>query len=168
MDFVKKLFLMTMVFGILFISSCGDDDEGLDQTSLDLIGVWETEDEVQFEVLITGLTQEELTEFQDIINQFLTGYAQGFFGTIEFKDDLSYTSSFGGETQTGTWQVLNEGESLVLSETGETEDIVLEIVSLTSSTVVLTFEETESEDLNGDGSDDEITIDVTLTMNKVN
>jgi len=168
MDFVKKLFLMIMVFGMLFISSCGDDDEGLDQTSLDLIGVWETADEVQFEVLITGLTPEELTEFQDFINLYLTGYAQGFFGTIEFKDDLSYTSSFGGETQTGTWQVLNEGENLVLSETGEVEDIELVIKSLTSSTLVLSFQETESEDLNGDGTDDEITIDIELTLNKVN
>ena len=158
---------MTIILSVLFISSC-KDDEGLDQTSLDLIGVWETEDEVQLSVSVTGLTQEELTEYQEFINLFLTAFAQGFFGTIEFKDDLSYTSTFGGETQTGTWVVLNDGEILILSETGETEDIELEIISLTSSTVIIGFQEIESDDLNGDGSEDDITIDVELTLNKVN
>ena len=159
---------MLMVFGILFISSCGDDDEGLDQTSLNLIGVWESEDEVALSVSITGLTQEELAEYEEFINFFLQAFAQGFFGTIEFKDDLSYTSSFGGEAQTGTWEVLSDGETLIIRETGETEETEVEIISLTSTTVVFGFQEIETDDLNGDGSDDELIIDVELTMNKVN
>jgi hypothetical protein len=168
MNIVKKLFLMTMILAVLFISSCGDDDEGLDQTSLDLIGVWQSDDEVSLSVGITGLTQEEIDVYEDFIGLFLNAFAQGFFGTIEFKDDLSYTSSFGGEAQTGTWEVLSDGETLIIRENGETEETEVEIISLTSTTVVFGFQEIETDDLNEDGIDDEIIIDVELTMNKVN
>ena len=166
MKTLKKLLTLSMVLSILFISSCGDDDE-LDPTSQQLIGVWETEDQLRFQVSVEGLTQEELVEYEEVINLLLQAYAQGFFGTVEFKSDLTYTASFGGTAETGTWQVVDEGSAIILTETGETEETELEIVSLTSSTLVVSFQEVEMNDINGDGSDDTFTINIELTLNKI-
>ena len=168
MKSVGKLLWMLMIASIFIITSCGDDEPELDATTQNLIGVWETEDEVQLSIGVTGLTPEELIEFEEAINFYVSFFAQGFFGTVEFKSDKTYTSTFGDDTQTGTWEVTNEEKTLVMTETGDTEASELDIISISPSVLVIGFEETESTDINSDGTDDEFSFEVEMTLNKVN
>lgn len=159
---------MLMATSLFIVTSCGDDEPELDATTLNLIGVWETEDEVQLSIGVTGLTPEELIEFEEAINFYISLFAQGFFGTVEFKADKTYTSTFGDDTQTGTWEVTNEEKTLLMTESGGMEASELDIISISSTALVVGFEETESIDINSDGTDDEFTFEVEITLNKVN
>ena len=89
MNVAKKILLMVMVFGILFISSCSKDDEPVDQTSLDLIGVWESS---SVQLLITvggvslfqyyvdemGLTEEEAEEEIQLVGNLIVFFLHIF------------------------------------------------------------------------------------------
>ena len=167
MNQIKKLLTLLSVFSILIFTGCGDDDEGLDPTSQMLIGVWETQDEIEFQVGIEGLTQEELDEYSELINAFLQLYAQSFFGTIEFKNDLTYTASF-GEADTGTWMVTNEGKTLILNSNDEPEDVEVELISVGTTQLVLGLNQEEDTDVNGDGVDETFSIEIEMTLDKVN
>ena len=167
MNTIKKSVLALFLLSFLVFAGCGDDDEGLDPTSQMLVGVWETQDEVKFEVGIEGLTQEELDEYSDLINAFLQIYAQGFFGTIEFKDDLTYTASF-GEADTGTWVVTNEGSVLALTSNDDMETEEVDLISVGTTQLVLGLSESEDTDVNGDGTDETFSIEIEMTLDKVN
>ena len=160
--------LLGIFLVVLFVSSCNKDDEGLDQTSLKLIGVWETAGGVQLNVSITNLTNDELVEYEEDINTYLNAYVQDFFGTFEFKADLTYTSTLGNNTETGTWAVINEETAILLAETGSTEPTQIEIVSLNATRLVIGIEELDSSDFNNDGTQEEITLQVEVTFDKVN
>ncbi len=156
------------IIGSVLISGCNKDDEGLDQTSLKLIGVWETVGGVQLNVSITNLTNEELSEYEEDVNAYLNAFVQKFFGTFEFKANLTYTSTLGSNTETGTWAVINEETTILLTETGTTETTQIEIVSLNATTLVIGLEELDTSDFNNDGTEEEITLQVEVTFDKVN
>jgi hypothetical protein len=170
---IKKLFWVLTATALLGISACSDDDENFSES--DIIGIWTITSAsadasvgsmslVDYLVENLGLSQ---LEAQALETAFSQGFANGFDGTVEMKADNTYIAEFGDDpTETGTWELLEGGTVLRLLETGEDTPTVLDVVSLTSSTMVLEFSETESDDLNFDGTDEELTILIEMTLQK--
>ena len=173
MNKIKNLFWALSAVALLSISACGDDDESFSEN--DIIGVWTitaasadasvgSMSLIDYLVQTVGLSQ---LEAQALETAFSQGFANGFDGTVEMKADNTYIAEFGDDpTETGTWELLEGGTVLRLLETGEDTPTVLDIISLTSSRMVLEFSETESDDLNFDGIDEELTILIEMTLQK--
>lgn len=170
---IKKLFWILSATALLAVSACGDDDENFSES--DIIGLWTvTGATADFSVgsqsLIDYLVETlELSqiEAQALQAAFSEGFADGFDGTVDMRADNTYVAEFSDDpAETGTWELLEGGTILRLLETGEDTPTDLNIVSLTSSRMVVEFTETESDDLNFDGIDEELTILIEMTLQK--
>lgn len=159
----------------ILISACSDDDNPVSQAESDLIGVWTGKSfSLDMKVNDTPVLQwyqEELgltdTEAQQIIELIVEGLADGFSGTIEFKADHTFVSNFGGEPEeTGTWQLTDSDKKLTITDTSDNSTTVFDIVTLNSTTLTVRFGETDSGDLDGDGTDENITLTFELTFEK--
>ena len=163
-----KYFLMFSL-ALLILTQCGGDDEG-DSNVDDLIGTW-TASSVTFEFDIGGQTLTQF--FQDAFGiseadaQLLVdAFEQGFDGTIQFKEDNTYDSSFDGDIETGTWTLSSDAMTLTLDPDLEDDNTVFNVVTLNSSTLIISLTETEMEDFDGGGTEETLTITLELSFDK--
>lgn len=161
------------IVGAFLITGCNNDaEEPVNQTELDLIGEW-TAKEISVLAMVNGepmiqWIQEELglTDVEALLFEelFLQELADGLSGTITFNADKSYSLKFGDDPEEiGTWLLSNNNQTLTLTSDDTME---LEVITLTASTLKIGFEEMESGDLNDDGTDDELVINLELTLEK--
>lgn len=171
MRLFRNLFLMMVIPSILFVSGCNKDDEP-DPTTQKLIGVWQA-DEISLGASVDGVSLDQYLlnqgyteqEASDILNLFANIIALGYSGTIEFKSDNTFTSTLGGSVETGTWMVVNGGNDLQM--TSDTETTVWVIKSIGAAQLVLGLTDTYNEDdLNNDGTNEQVDIEVELTFVK--
>ncbi len=170
------LYLLIIPLSLAFMISCSeDDDDGGDIGSRsDLIGTW-TVDGVTFEFTIDGvdiitwlvdnlgLSTEDADEFRGI---FEAAFEEGFIsGTITFDDDGTYQSTIGGEADSGDWELNGSTLTIQSSAPGDSPTNI-EITTLTSSSAVLSFSETEEEDFDDDGTREELAITIEMTLSK--
>ena len=174
MNKLKGFLLFTFSMSILSFYGCNsDEDENANNN--DIIGVWSvTAASADFNIGETSLvdylintlqlSQIEAQAFETAISE---GFTDGFDGTIEFKVDNTYIAEFGDDpAETGTWELFDNGNKIRITETGDDSSTELDILSVTSSTMVLAFNESESDDLDGDGTDEEISIEIEMTLQK--
>ncbi|WP_425392081.1 lipocalin family protein [Ekhidna sp.] len=171
---IKSLFLSLLAATLLVFTSCSDDDGVSGDTSAQIIGKWTSGSVVIDDISVNG---EDLASYfqglglpQEFIDQFQAslaeGFEDGFLIDIEFKADGTYTSTDEDGTDSGTWELTNNETKLLLDKNTE-DEIEVDIVSLTDSRFVGTFSEVDnSEDLDDDGVNDELSISVTITLNK--
>jgi len=130
---------------VLGLGACGDSVTGVDTSVDDLIGTWS----------ITSLTFEPAGGGDTV--EGLTGS-----GTVEFRDDLTYTLTFVEATETevenGTFTV--NGSTLTLNVPGEGPDVFT--VTAISSTAATLYSEDDEFDFNDDGAETAATLTVTL------
>ena len=167
--FLKLRNLIPVIITGLLLSSCSKDSTPAD----DLIGTWTTES-ATFTAMVGTKTMtqyfiDELdytpAEAQTFVDLFNTMMQQAFTGTIQMKSDNTYTGTLGGEADTGTWSLSSDGKKLTIDSSTE-EPMVLDVIELTSSVLHLQGTETETDDLNDDGTPETITITVDLTFIK--
>jgi len=167
-----KYFLMFSL-ALLILTQCGGDDEE-DIKEEDLIGSW-TVSEATFDFDIDGQTlslffQDALglseADAQVIADAFESDFAEGFDGNLEFNKDNTYDSSFEGDIETGTWTLSPDAMTLTLDSDLDDDNVVLDVVSLNSSTLIVSQTETENEDFDGDGTEETLTITIGITLNK--
>lgn len=157
----KSLFtpfiLLSLVTLLFLASSCESDDK--EATEADLIGTWiidESEVEVEIEglsllqFLITTLMISE-EEAQAMIDEF-TSEIGDINGTITFNEDNTYTLTDEDYSEDGTWELSEDGTELQITEDGEMTTFNIE--SLSSTSMVFSWEEEEYVDMNGDGTDE--------------
>ncbi len=166
---ISGLLLLLVLF-----NACNKDEEPLSETYLNLIGTWSST-EIKYGVLIdnVSITQyfiDELgyteAEAEAAVVLFGQALASGFVGTLEFKNDNTYIAKFGGDTVNGTWELVNSDQQINLKEDGFPEVQEVEIKSVTETTLVVAFDEMTSDDLDGDGTDEELSINLELTLDK--
>ncbi len=169
---IKNWLLIGFMF--LFLAACNNDDEDEAGTEADLVGLWTTqsvsldvtlngEDFLQYLVEALGVSESEAQAFMDLS---LGDLKNNFEGTVDMKSDGTYVSTFGDETIDGTWSLSSDGKKLTL-DAGTTDEITMDIVELTSNTLKLAFSETETtEDIDGDDVNDELKIDIEMTLTK--
>ena len=174
MNKISKLFWALSFVALVSFTSCSNDDESFNDD--DIIGIWSvTGVSPDFSVgsmsLVDYLVAEaELSELeaQALESIFSQGFGDGFDGTVEMKADNTYVAEFGDDpAENGTWELVEGGTVLKLLEAGEDEATELNIISINSTNMVLEFDESESEDLNDDGIDEEITITIEMTLEKL-
>jgi hypothetical protein len=160
-------FIPVIITGLI-LSSCSKDSTPAD----DLVGTWT----VQSATLTAMVGSKTLTQYyideldlsatdaQQLNDLFDQQMQQAFTGTIQMKSDNTYTSTIGGDNDSGTWSLSSDNKKLTIdSSTGSPE--TLDVIQLTSSTLHLQGTDTQTDDLNGDDTPETIiaTVDLNLT-----
>jgi len=164
----QKSFFLVLLTGLIF-SSCKKDETKTE----DIVGTW-TAGTTTFTAMVgdmtlndyftdvMGLTQEEADSYTALYEMLL---AQAFTGTMTMKSNNTYTSNLGGTADSGTWS-LNSDESELTITSSIDGPTTLEVIELTSSKLRLYTSEITQEDLDGDGTDENITVTVDVTFTK--
>ena len=152
---------------ILAISSCKEEDDDSD----DIIGTW-TSQTLDFEAMVGDKTVTQYfidvmgfspTDAQLYTAIFNATVEQTLTGSITLKADQTYTSTFGGQNETGTWSRSADGNKLTIDSDND-HPVVLDIVKLTSNELQLHWIETRSIDVNGDDVPETINGEVDMTF----
>ncbi len=142
-------------------------------TSNDLVGTWTAGTSTitamvgnktltQYFTVVLGLSDSVAQAYTNLFNQTAQ---QSIAGSFQVKSDGTYTSTLGGTNDTGTWKLSSDGKTLTVDSSSELP-ITFNVVDLTSNKLHVTFSQTDSEDLNGDGIPETITINIDLTFTK--
>lgn len=165
-------YLMAVLF--LFVAACSNDDDSGAATSELLIGTWTTsavdidatvgsQTLVDYLVDEVGLTPAEAASQQAL---FLDSLEPEVSGSLTFNAYNTYTSSFGGGSDSGTWSLSGDGETLTLFE--GTDDIVVDVQSISPTNFVASLGDSFFVDIDDDPAtpDVEVNVVATITMTK--
>ncbi|ADR20926.1 hypothetical protein MATR_14480 [Marivirga tractuosa] len=165
---MKKFNLLTVLFlGLFVFQACNSDEKA---TEGEIEGKWNVSD-LSFDFTING---EDFSDYfsddpstADLVESILTAsYQDSFGGTLEFKSDGSYVATGdNNSTDEGTWSVNSDGTVLTL-DGGTAEEFAFDIVTSTNSSLVLQFTQTESQDIDFDGTVDEVSTSLNLSLSK--
>jgi hypothetical protein len=161
-------FILVFLTGII-LSTCSKDENPTDN----LIGTWTagsttftatigTKTLTQYLTDVIGLTATEAQQFNSLFNQEIQN---SISGTIQIKSDGTYTSTMGGTTDTGTWSLSSDSKKLTIDPSTDLP-MIMDVIELTSSKLHLKITESDSEDLNSDGTPETITIIIDVTFTK--
>ena len=154
---------------ILLFTGCGDDDDDSDQD--DLIGTWQlssanTQITIDGQDLIEWLADQlgiSEDEAEDLSDQFSEVFeVEDFEETLTFNVDGTVESESDGDTEAGEWML--SGDTLTITIDGDSASF--EVVTLNSSTLVLQINDTQNQDLDGDGSPEELVTSVEFTFGR--
>lgn len=176
---LAKPFLFACLLGsVVVFTSCNDGDEGDDFVAAEIEGTWSF-NSFDFSATINGVdflqwwadkTGESASEYEDELEE-LGNDINEFEGlTITFNGDGTVVASSPGEPDDeGTWVLTESTQKLTLNfGDGSTGDdiIELDVVTLTSSALVVSFGESDEFDIDGDQINDELAFVVTLGLTK--
>lgn len=163
--FFRAISLFVVVAGVALLTSCDKEDENKDL----IVGNWTlnkvaiesmTIDGADFMTYYTetlGMSETEAQTYYD----FMTSLMSLMTGSINIKDDGTYTSTMGDESSSGVWELSSDGNTLT-TDKGTDDEMVATISELTESALKLSMTETDKEDMNGD--DVEETTSMTMSM----
>lgn len=165
LKFAALLLLMSS-----FLISCGDDDSAEIGGEADLIGTWElvsgtvnlTVGEQSFvDFLVSqGLPQE----LADALAEELEGDFIDDDLRIEINEDNTYVVTDSGVTEEeGTWTLT--GSQLTIDPSDDSPT-TFEVLELTSTTLVVRFEETEEVEIDEEGNTETLEAIVEYTFSK--
>ena len=83
------------------------------------------------------LTVDQAAIYSAVVEQTVK---QEFTGTLKVNSDNTYTSNFGGVTETGTWSLNSDGTKLTVTPANDTPT-TFDVVELTSSKLHLHIQE---------------------------
>jgi hypothetical protein len=166
-----KSFIIILFTGVLISSCKKDEDDGDSQD--DLIGTWITglstiDAKVgdipmnQFFIDSLGLSASDAQVYTSLFNITVQ---QSYAGTVTFNANGTYSATFGGDTDTGTWVFSSDNKQLTIDSNLD-PPLELDVVRLTANELVLSWNETVSEDINEDGIPEVISVDVEMTLTK--
>jgi len=167
----KFLLLFGAISFFVFISSCSDDEE---TPKSDLIGFWTVTD-VNIDATIFGssipdffIDELGFSEIDaNIVATLIESQLNAMFigSTIDFRENKTYFSNFGGEVDDGTWS--SNANSITL-DPGTVDEQVATIISLSATTAIIGLSMTEYEDIDDNPLTPDVPIDleVELTLTK--
>ncbi len=165
---ILKSFFLVFIAG-MSLSSCKKDSTG----STDITGTWTagtitlniTVGDMtltQYLVDVAGYTQELANSYAAIVEQSVK---QEVSGTIEIKSDNTYTATFGGGSDSGTWSLNADKTMLTITPTGS-DPITFDVIEISSSKLHVQGIETMPLDLNQDGTDEILNVNVDITFTR--
>ena len=164
-----RIFILVLMAGLI-LQACTKEDE--DKPSDLIVGTWTATTPtiaitVNSQTLVQYYTSEGLStaDAQAAAAMVNAMVAQGFTGTLQVKSDGTYVANFGGEADAGTWSLSEDGKTLTIDSNTDVA-MTISIVELTSSKLSLQTTETESADLNDDGTEETMTMNITLNFSK--
>ena len=93
------------------------------------------------------------------------GSRMTFQGQSRSRDDHTYTSTFGGESDSGTWSLSSDRKKLTI-DSGTDGSFVFDVAELTSAIMKLQATDTYTDDFNGDEVPETMSIDFELSFTK--
>ncbi len=172
---IKSLLLLAVAISALTLVSCSeDDDDGPSGVSGTLVGSWESASVTIDEITVNG---QDLVAYlqgigfpQELIDFFEAGLAEGteesFAIDLEFRADGTYTATDETGSENGTWELTN-GDTVILFDKGTENEFEMTIVSLTDTRFEGSVMDVDnSEDIDEDGTNDELSISLTLVLTK--
>ncbi|WKK73535.2 lipocalin family protein [Marivirga salinae] len=161
-------FLLILAIGAFMFQSCNDDETAKEG---DVEGKWDVTG-LAFDITINGESLSSFYSDADQADSFESSiealYGASFEGaSIEFKSDGSYSSTdTDGSNDTGTWSLNSDG-TLLTMDGGTPNEFSFDIITSTKNSLVIGYSESNStQDLNQDGSNDELKISFDITMSK--
>lgn len=116
----------------------------------------------QYYTDVMGLNATQAAQYTALANIALM---QTFAGTIQFNSDNTYTSNLGGTADSGTWSLSADAKKLTIDSNTESPE-TLDVTQLTSNKLTVSLTDNTSEDLNSDGTDEIVTINVTIPFTR--
>ncbi len=178
MTYLKKLItyftLPLFVLSLLLFSNCNKDSEDANANS-DLIGTWNSSS-VNVDLMVNGktlsqflidggATEAEAALFEDFLTSDIVDSSGD--GEIQFKSDNTYIANFGGDPETGKWSYNASTGILIIDSDDPTEDTQeIKVKSLTSTTLIIEDSEIMEEDIDDDGTTEQISISIEMTFTK--
>ncbi|WKK84877.2 hypothetical protein [Marivirga arenosa] len=165
---MKNLKLLFVLVASMFLFQACNDDETAKEGEVE--GLWNV---TNFTVDFT-INGESFTDFfaddqstADLVEEILTAsFEDSFGGTIEFKSDGSYVAQDDNNTTgEGTWSINSDGTVLTL-DGGTAEEFSFDVITATKSSLVLNYTESQSQDIDFDGTTDEVSTSLDLTLSK--
>lgn len=117
----------------------------------------------QYYMVNMGYTEEEAGRANQAYGDT---FASGLVGYIEFEKDYTFISFLGPSVEKGTWWILNN-TTLKLTQELFLDQVDLTIFSLDANNLILGFDDTNIDDINQDGTEEEILIGIELVLSKV-
>jgi hypothetical protein len=165
--FLRSFFLV-LITGLI-LSSCSKNDTKTDP----IVGTWTTGTSTfsvmvgdktltQYFVDVMGLSQADAESNAALLETFMK---LAFTGTITFKSNNTYTSNLGGTADSGTWS-LNTDQTILTLVSSTEGPMVYTVSELTSSKLHVQVSGTTPYDLNSDGTDEILSIDVDIDLTK--
>lgn len=174
-NYLKTRFLILLtITAFVFVSCSDDDDETPEGPSGQIVGSWQSSTVDVGDLEING---ESFVDFytalgvpQMVIDQlestFESSASQGFEVDFEFKADGTYEAEDSEGTYNGTWE-LTSNDTKLLFDKGTTDEFEFDIAALTDSRLELAYTESDnSEDIDLDGTNDEITFTISIVLTK--
>jgi len=167
------LFQLRILILVIFAASCDNGDEEPTTAEL-LIGNWITST-VEIDATVgtqsytdylideVGLSPTDAT-VQDAV--FKAALLSEVTGSLTINSNNTYTSSFGGGSDSGTWSLSSDETTLTLYEGADV--IVITINSISGSTLNVTFGDDFPQDLDDDSEtpDEIVTVEAEITLTK--
>lgn len=164
------------VFSLLLFNNCSSDGDEGDTENNKFIGTWTTSS-IEVELLAGGIPfiqylidNGDLTEAEaELIEAFFKSSLEDELGEgeIELKSNNTYVADFGDEPDTGSWSYDSSTGYLTIDSDDPDEDVQMIMVkSITSSTLIIEQSETFEEDINNDGTIDEVEASIEMTFTK--
>lgn len=169
MKFLKLRNFIPVIITGLILSSCSKDSTPAET----IVGTW-TMGSATFTAMVNGKAMKQYfmddlglssAEAQQYTDLFTATLQQSFTGTMTIKSDNTYTATLGGEPDDGTWSLSSDGKKLTIDSSTELP-VILDVIELTSSKIHLQGTDTETDDLNDDGTPETITVTMDLTFTK--
>jgi hypothetical protein len=164
-----KLKSLILVGLVAFTFSACEKDKGTGTNADNIVGVWTISSStinatvngvsmVQFLVDALGLDQAQAEEMATALLTPITG-------TITFKSDGTYSTNSDGSIDNGTWELSSDNKKLTL-DAGTADEVIMDVETLTSSKLVISFSQTDVEDLDGDDVADTMVMNMKVTCTK--
>jgi hypothetical protein len=165
------IFSLVLITG-LTVSSCSKKSNDPSPTD-NMVGTWTaststvstmvgTKTLTQYLIDVMKLTTADAQLYTTIINESIK---QGFTGTITVKADNTYTTNLGGEADSGTWILSADGKKLTIDSKSDVP-VIFDVTELTAKSLKLKIVENESDDLNGDGIPESLTVTAEISFTK--
>lgn len=182
---LRNLLLLLIAVATLTFISCSEDDDGPDgEVSGTLVGTWTNGSATVNSFLING---EDISVFIDDFIQLLVDagsleedalaladlfedgleeeFTEPYEGSITFNEDGTYSSSDSEGSDSGTWELSNNNQTIIFDK-GTEDELEVEIVSLTDSRFEGIIEIAETDDLDEDGTADTFLISMTVVFTR--
>ncbi|MDN4165881.1 DUF4923 family protein [Cytophagales bacterium LB-30] len=173
---MKKIYLFAFtLIGLSTFSACNNDEEKETAANAALVGTWE-ESATTFEYTINDQSLVDyLVDELDLSEAEAEAYAnllEDVYGellmsdlTVTFNSNNTYSSTVDGETGTGTYALSADKKTITL-DAGTQDESVMSVKSLTATQMVVAQELGFQDDLNEDGTDEDILVSVEMTLTK--
>jgi len=170
---IKNYLLLLTITSVVLFSCSDDDDEGPGDISGSLIGEWSATSaelseftvngqDFQAFLISIGVPSSEIDATEDLFEQEILSEFQF---DITFNEGGTYLLEDMEGSETGTWELISNNTKVLLNK-GTQDEVELDISELTDSKLVLTESGTDSVDIDDDGTDEVLSIAISLTFTK--